>query len=121
MRFVISTGVALALATPASASCQHGPWFLFFGKDSPVAASADSGQACNLWFSDEYLRFDRFVVVQQPAHGHVSVTHYGIQAWVYTSNAGYKSPDVFIGAITGRDNISGSEGTSKIIVSVDVQ
>jgi hypothetical protein len=112
--------VSAASAAPASATCMWGTWSVFFGHDATAPALADSGQPCNLRVGqDSGVIIKNFVVLRQPAHGHVAVTHQGLYAWVYTSKPGYKGPDGFLGSYSGIGPVT--SGTSKITVSLDVR
>jgi hypothetical protein len=121
MRCIVGIGVALALATPAAASCTFRLGHVEFGMDVSATATADSGQTCNIHMNEEGARIDSFFVIRQPAHGQVSVTHYGTYEWVYTPKAGYKGPDVFALSITGQAYGGYAKGTSKMTVTIEVQ
>jgi hypothetical protein len=121
MRLIIILGIVVGLATPASATCKWGRWRFYFGTDATAPALADSGVACNLYITQGRSKIDSFIVSRQPSHGHVSIVNYGKYGWVYTSNAGYKGSDEFVGETAGQNFVSDLRGTSKITVSIDVQ
>jgi hypothetical protein len=113
--------VALALPSTAFADCRWARFHFMFGTDVPHAmATADSGRACELLVrTGRTSEFSGFTVSQQPAHGHVTVGKNIWDAWVYTSAAGFRGTDSFVGTITGHDrNFSGA---TNVTVFVDVQ
>jgi len=121
MRLLTVTVALLGLsASSALADCQWARFSFKMGQDMSATASAISGVACKLRVRNgRDTTFTSFKVATQPAHGHVEVANDGYYYWLYTSKAGYKGPDSFVGVVVG----TGTQfsGTSHISVSVDVQ
>jgi len=115
-------GLILALlagsATSAAAECSVAPWRFMFGQGTSANMTVSSGAPCSLTiaWTGGATSIQGVRISASPGNGSASA---GSTRVTYRSKPGYRGPDSFAFAISGRNNAG--PGIATVQVSVNVR